>query len=91
MGALPLPALEKEKWYRRVRIRAVDDQVTITVDEGLVLRLDLPDLRSALAKQGRLRDGELDLRGGVGLWSNGQPASFSDASVTPLPSERSGP
>jgi serine/threonine protein kinase len=85
-GELSLPPRAPGQGPRRIQTRAVDDRVTIQVDQGPTLTLDLPAVRKAHP----LRN-DLDPRGGVGLWVNDGIGFFSDASVTPLPSDRTSP
>jgi serine/threonine protein kinase len=85
-GVLPLP---KPQDGHHLCVRAVDDRLTLTVDERPAHRveIDLADLRQAdpLGAQ------DLDARGALGIWVRNGRGYFRKAQLTPLPSERGGP
>jgi serine/threonine protein kinase len=84
-GRLELAPLAEKNGFRHIRVRAVDDRVTIEVDRNRSIELDVKKLRRDHTLRG---DSELDPRGGIGIWMFKGTGYFADATVTPLPSDR---
>jgi hypothetical protein len=80
LGTVPLRPLPRTaNGWRRVQVRVFRDQLSVAVDDGSFVPLDLARIRE-LRKP---RDGsDLSPHGGMGIWAKRGVCFFRDASVT---------
>ena len=86
---LPPANLKEQKGWRHIRVRALDDRITVAVDHDPkpLVSLDLAELNAPCAT---CRGLPLDPRGALGIWQHKGRGMFRNILVAALPSEQIG-